>query len=162
KDFAEAHIDLGRMLERQGKFGEALKAFRRGHELGSKKKGWTVSSARFVWECENLVAVDGKLPRIIKGELEPADTAERPWLAYLCKHPARRLYAASVRFFEEAFAADPKLAENFQRRHRYDAAGAAAMAGCGQGKDDPTLDDDQRVRLRQQARDWLAADLAGW
>ena len=47
-------------------------------------------------------------------------------------------------------------------RHRYNAACAAALAGCGQGKDDPPLDEAAKARWRKQAIDWLKADLAAW
>jgi serine/threonine-protein kinase len=46
--------------------------------------------------------------------------------------------------------------------HRYNAARAAALAGCGQGKDADKLDEKERARLRQRAREWLRADLALW
>jgi hypothetical protein len=36
------------------------------------------------------------------------------------------------------------------------------LAGCGQGKDDPPLDDAARTRWRKQATDWLTVDLAAW
>jgi hypothetical protein len=36
------------------------------------------------------------------------------------------------------------------------------MAGCGQGKDDPPLDEPAKARWRKQAIDWLEADLAAW
>src|SRR4029077_15617790 len=47
-------------------------------------------------------------------------------------------------------------------RHRYNAACAAALAGCGQGKDADQSDAKERVRLRRQALDWLRADLVAW
>jgi hypothetical protein len=37
---------------------------------------------------------------------------------------------------------------------------AAALAGCGQGKDADQADPKERARLRRQALDWLRADLA--
>jgi eukaryotic-like serine/threonine-protein kinase len=36
------------------------------------------------------------------------------------------------------------------------------MAGCGQGKDEPPLDEAAKTRWRKQAIDWLKADLAFW
>ena len=45
---------------------------------------------------------------------------------------------------------------------RYNAACAAALAACGQGKDADKLDDKKRARLRRQALDWLRADLDAW
>src|SRR5262249_18294648 len=58
--------------------------------------------------------------------------------------------------------AKPKLADDLTAGHRYDAAGAAALAGCGQGKDADKLDAKERERLRQQALDWLRADLKAY
>jgi hypothetical protein len=34
------------------------------------------------------------------------------------------------------------------------------LAGCGQGEDDPPLDEPKRAELRRQAREWLEAELA--
>jgi hypothetical protein len=45
---------------------------------------------------------------------------------------------------------------------RYDAACCAARAGCGQGEDAGQLDELERARWRQQALDWLRADLIRW
>src|SRR5262249_38295659 len=42
------------------------------------------------------------------------------------------------------------------------AACAAALAGSGQGKDDPPLDEATKARWRKQGLDWLKADLAAW
>jgi hypothetical protein len=103
---------------------------------------------------EQLVALDAKLPRVLKGETQPADSAEQLALARLCQEH-KKLYAAAAHFYEEAFGAEPKLVAP----NRYDAACAAALAGCGQGKDAKTLDDKERHRLRRQALDWLRAEL---
>jgi hypothetical protein len=48
----------------------------------------------------------------------------------------------------------PSLTEYVERYPHLDAA--------SQGKDADQLDDQQRARLRQQARDWLKADLDRW
>jgi len=49
-----------------------------------------------------------------------------------------------------------------QAQNRYNAACAAALAGSGQGKDDPPLDNAAKARCCKQAIDWLKADLAAW
>jgi WD40 repeat protein/tetratricopeptide (TPR) repeat protein len=67
--------------------------------------------------------------------------------------------AAAARFYAEALAAHPKLAEDTVASVRYNAACAAALAGCGQGQDSAQLDDAERARLRRQALSWLRADL---
>src|SRR5262249_20834858 len=61
-----------------------------------------------------------------------------------------------------AFAADAQVANDLSARHRYQAAGAAALAAAGQGSDAGPLDASARRRWRQQALDWLRADLALW
>jgi hypothetical protein len=83
-------------------------------------------------------------------------------VASLCQQPYKQLTAAAARFYADAFADEPQLAEMLYRGHRYNAAYAAALAGCGQGKDAGTLPDQERARLRRQALDWLQADLAAW
>jgi hypothetical protein len=60
----------------------------------------------------------------------------------------------------DAFAADPKLADDLKAAHRYDAACSAAKAAAGQGKDAAELDGKVRARLCKQALNWLRADLA--
>src|SRR5262249_5562398 len=49
---------------------------------------------------------------------------------------------------------------NLAVAHRYNAACAAALAGCGQGKDATTLNATGRLRWRRQALTWLRAELA--
>jgi hypothetical protein len=43
--------------------------------------------------------------------------------------------------------------------HRYYAAWAAVLAGCGQGRDASDLDAESRAGFRRQALGWLRADL---
>jgi serine/threonine-protein kinase len=80
----------------------------------------------------------------------------------LCSQPFERRLAAAARFYGDAFAADPKLADDLKASHRYNAACYAALAGCGQGKDADKLDDKEKAQLRRQSLDWLKADLALW
>ena len=56
----------------------------------------------------------------------------------------------------------PTLANNPQTGNRYNAACAAALAGCGQGNDADKLDTKERARLRRQALDWLRVDLKAY
>jgi hypothetical protein len=74
----------------------------------------------------------------------------------------KKLHASSARLFDEALKGDPKLADDRQAQHRYNAACAAALAGCGQGKDEPAPDDAAKARLREQALNWLLAELEIW
>jgi Tfp pilus assembly protein PilF/serine/threonine protein kinase len=160
--FAEAHCNLGHVLKEQGRFAEALRALKAGHDLGSRRADWRYPSAAWIRDVEHLLALDGKLEKVLKGEAQPADAGERVTLAGLCQRPSRQLLAAAVRLYAAAFADQPKLADDLQAQHRYNAACAAALAGCGLGKDNPAPDAAARERLRRQALDWLRADLAAW
>lgn len=67
-----------------------------------------------------------------------------------------------MHFFHQAFVKNPDLAGDVNTAKRYDAACAAALAGCGQGQDAASLGDTERDHLRRLALDWLKADLQGW
>jgi tetratricopeptide (TPR) repeat protein/serine/threonine protein kinase len=54
-DHPEAHCNLGHALREQGRLDEALAELRRGHELGTKRPGWSYPSAEWVAECEALI-----------------------------------------------------------------------------------------------------------
>jgi serine/threonine protein kinase/Flp pilus assembly protein TadD len=161
QDFAEAHCNLGDVLRQQGRLADALTELKRGHELGSKQPGWNYSSAERVRQAEALVDLEPKLPRILKGEAKPADVAERIALAEMCV-THKKLPLAAYRFYSDAFAAQPQLADDLENAHRYSAACAAALAGCGQGKDADQTDHKERAGLRRHALDWLRADMAAY
>jgi hypothetical protein len=61
--------------------------------------------------------------------------------------------------YKEVFESTERLVALAAAGHRYDAACAAALAGCGRGHDAATRDKDELARWRKQAFDWLRADL---
>jgi serine/threonine protein kinase/Flp pilus assembly protein TadD len=162
KDFAVAYCNLGLALQLQGEFRQALDELRRGHEIGSKNPQWGYPSEQWVRQCERQVELDKLLPGYLDGKTQPNTVAERMELCKLCL--LKRLPRAAVRFYEEAVAVavEPGLVDNPALPHRYNAACAAALAGCGLGKDSEELDAKERARLRQQALEWLRADLNAW
>jgi serine/threonine-protein kinase len=107
-----------------------------------------------------MLALEARLPAVLAGKNRPASAAEYLQFAEFCQVTKR--YAAAARFFADAFAADPKSADDLRAGHRYNAACYAARAAAGQGTDAPKPDDPKRVRLRAQALAWLRADLAAW
>jgi hypothetical protein len=58
--------------------------------------------------------------------------------------------------YADAFAANPKLADDMNAWNRYNAACCAALATTEK------LDDKERVRWRKQALAWLKDDLTYW
>jgi serine/threonine-protein kinase len=159
-DIPEVFISLGDVQRRQGKFAESLAAFRQGHQLGWGKEGWPFDSAQMVRQARRRVELDRKLPALLKGAVRPKDVAEQIELAELCI--LKRWYAGSARFWTDAFAGMPALAEDIKASRRYDAACVAVLAGCGRGEDPVKPDDRERAGLRKQALDWLRAELDGW
>jgi serine/threonine-protein kinase len=157
-DYALAHCNLGQALKQQGRFREALDELRKGHELASNWPEWRRLAADGMRQAERLVALEARLPAVIRGEDKPRDGAEGVALADVAYKLQR--HSLSARLYAEAFRADPKPAEDMIPGHRYNAACAAALAGYGQGKDDPPPGEAARAELRQQALDWLKADLA--
>jgi tetratricopeptide (TPR) repeat protein len=109
-------------------------------------------------KCEqNMVVLDQKLIAVLAGQAQPKDGYEQLALADLCWRD-KKLNAAAVQFYAAGLAAKPDLAYV----HRYHAACAAALAAAGNGKDADMLQEKDRVKLRQQALDWLHAELAYW
>jgi hypothetical protein len=144
---------------RAGRFREALADLRKGNDLGRSQPGWPSEGLlALIGQVERFADLDRDLPAFLAGERKPAGPTQQLELAVLCQHPARRLYAASARFYAGAFAADGALAEN-DVGHRTNAACVAVLAGLGQGEDRTKPADTERARLRRQALDWLRADL---
>jgi tetratricopeptide (TPR) repeat protein len=162
KDYPEAHCGLGITLARQGRFADARAELKRGHELGTRNPGWSYPSAQWVRAAEQFAQLDERLSAVLAGTAKPKDTSERLAFADLCQNPYRQRYAAALRFYEEAFAAEPKLTGKHPSGARYNAARIAALAGCGQGKEAGRLEEKQRAALRRQALDWLRADLEAY
>jgi eukaryotic-like serine/threonine-protein kinase len=158
---AQPHHALGVVLLLQGRFTEARDEARHALDLLPQRDPLLPRVAQLLEECERLLALDKKLPGLLKGDAQPADAGERLLLAEMCLAYKKR-YAAAARFYAEALKADPAQVRDPSNGHRYDAACAAALAGCRQGVDAAGLDDKECARLRQQAREWLAADLALW
>ena len=156
-NYSVAEANLGYLLMGEGRFAEALTAFKHSRELNSSD----VITSEEHW-AENWMQLDAKLAKILEGEIQPANSGECFALAEHCQLYCRQCYAASSRFYSEAFAADPNSVGDLRNGMRFDAARAAAQAGCGQGKDADNLDVKVFADLRGKALDWLRADLNAW
>ena len=151
--FAAAHFNLGLVQSRKGRIDEAVASFKKAVELGYE-------TARPKLALAERAAAREKLADFLYGRYKPTTNEERLGLTEVGQakkrsHEAARLYA-------DAFAADPKLADELKSCHRYNAACFASLAAAGRGDDAADLDDAEKARLRKQALDWLRADLALW
>jgi Flp pilus assembly protein TadD len=148
--FAAPHENLGDALADEARFEGAMAEYQKALERGGK-----VAAERL-----RRLPLSRRLPAVLRGEDKPANATEQLEFASVCQEYYLRRYVAAERFFAAAFAADARLAEDVNNWNRYDAACAAALAGCGRGVDAAELDETDRARLRGQALAWLRADLA--
>jgi hypothetical protein len=159
----------------------------KGHELLALKTGNFVLSVAFspdgnriasgsedgtvkVWvagtgqpprnNAERVELLKDRLPALLREEDKPADNAERLIVAQVAFD--HKKFAFATRLSAEALESDPKLGDDRQAQHRYQAARAAVQAAAGQGQDEPALDDAKKVKLRRQALDWLKAEQTAW
>jgi hypothetical protein len=79
------------------------------------------------------------------------------WVWEVLRHQQR--HAAAAHWYAEAFAAHPDLLLGPPTGHRYYAARAAVLAGCGKGRDAAGLDERSAASFRRQALDWLRDEL---
>jgi hypothetical protein len=100
------------------------------------------------------------LPAILSGNGRPANDRERADYADVCRK--NHLYASAARLYEEVIKGSHELVAAPNNNLRYNAACAAALAGCGEGKDTGTLADGEPARLRHHALGWLRLDVAAW
>jgi serine/threonine protein kinase/Tfp pilus assembly protein PilF len=156
-DSVSAHFKLGVALRAKGMLDAAIAEFRKAIELRPD----SAEAHRQLNKALLWVELEPGLPKIMKGEAQPADIAERLELARMCDE-SKGFYLAAFRFYSDAFAAQPQLADDLQHQHRFNAACAAALAGCGQGWRADQTEEKERVRLRRQGLDWLRADLAAY
>ncbi|MGO9471262.1 MAG: tetratricopeptide repeat protein [Isosphaeraceae bacterium] len=159
-DHAAAHYNFGLALRSRDEFADAIDEFRKARDLAKSNAALARQIKQDLIATEQQALMAARLPAVLSGKLRPSSAAESLGFAQLCY--ARNLHGSSARLWTEAFQAEPKLTNDMQAQNRYNAACAAALAGSGQGKDDPPLDEPTKARWQKQAIEWLKADLAAW
>jgi Flp pilus assembly protein TadD len=149
------HYNLGAALRTKGDLEGAFGCFQEALRLSP-----TYALARNdLRQIEPLRLALPHLSVILEGRAEPVTPTEGCTFARLCAEPSQKRFAAATRLYAQAFAADPKLADDPSAFHRYYAACCAARSARGDGVDGPS-DPRERATLRSQALAWLRADLA--
>ena len=155
-----AHAARGQALVALGRFREAFTATRRcfdrlpqGHELRSN----VLAQLR---RCERLIALQDRLSAVLQGNEKAADASEAFEFAELCGILGQP--AAAARLYAEGLDSLPRLADDLHTEHRYRAACAATLVGCGLGASAAGLSEAERARWRQRAREWLRAEVTLW
>ncbi len=101
--------------------------------------------------------IDRRIEEVVAGA---ATTGVEELLAFAQRCSDTQRFAQAARFWNQALDADPLLAESRQPGHAYNAARAAAIAGCGEGVND--LPPSDEAKLRGQALHWLLSELDTW
>ncbi|MGO9463665.1 MAG: protein kinase domain-containing protein [Isosphaeraceae bacterium] len=155
-----AHAARGQALLALGRFREAEAVTRRclnrmhdGHE-------WRSNVVALLGRCEQLIALEHRLPAVLTGKEEPAGASEMVEFAELCGILGQP--AAAARLYAKAFDASSPPAQDVRSDHRYRAACAAAQAGRARGADGAGLSQEERARWRKRAREWLGAEVDLW
>jgi tetratricopeptide (TPR) repeat protein len=158
---AHAHGALGIALLEQGQIAEAHAASRQCLALLPVKHPMRPQIQKQLQLCEQLLALDRQLAAFLAGGAAPEGSAEKLALAELCLD-YKRYYATAVRLYGAVFTAQPALADDWHKEHRYRAACAALLAAAGKGQDPQLPVDALPTKLRAQALAWLRADVDGW
>jgi eukaryotic-like serine/threonine-protein kinase len=135
-----------------GELKESLANVREADRLEKSSNPEIQSHLKLV---ERLSALESRLDTMVHGQDVPPDAEGKLDVAELCR--VTRRFAASAKFYRDAFQAKPALADDLSSQHRLHAAFAAAQAGTTPTppKDDIRLDDAERARWRAQGLDWL-------
>jgi tetratricopeptide (TPR) repeat protein/tRNA A-37 threonylcarbamoyl transferase component Bud32 len=156
--------NVGRALFGKGQFRAAADALRKLplESADAQLRDWV---QRHLKEAELLLPYEGRLPDVLSGKLKPTDMIVTLELAQFFTYHDKKP-AAATRFYQMAFALDPKSAtpaDPFTRYPspmqytRYNAPCEAVKAGTGRGSDSPP--EAERPPLRKQALTWLRQDL---
>jgi tetratricopeptide (TPR) repeat protein len=106
-----------------------------------------------------FAALDERMKAVVGGEIA-MDAEELLILGQRAYDTAR--YALAARFFDEALERDAALAESRQLQYAYNGACSAALAGSGEGLNDPPPDESAQTKLRGKALTRLRGELERW
>jgi serine/threonine-protein kinase len=140
----------------QGRLEEAIAQWKKVLEIEPQH----ARSRRNLAHWEPIAALLSRLPAFLEGKFQPRDNGQRLNLAQLCIY--KKYLRAAAQLYADAFAVEPKRADDLNGQARYNAACYAALAAAGQGEDAAKLDSKERSRWRNQALDWLRADLTAY
>lgn len=153
-----AHLALGVLLMRKmDRFAEAVTILKHGRALadGSPR----LHASRLLAQAERLLALDRTLSAIRSGRSRPGNAVEAldvARFALVRKHQPR----IAARLFQSGLA-DKSVPRPLRIRYEYVAACAAVLCAGGKvEKDARPPDAEESARLRQQALEWLNANLA--
>jgi tetratricopeptide (TPR) repeat protein len=157
---AHGYLLLSQAHQAAGDFREAQRTLRQCLKVVADNDPARASISAQLRQCDHLLELEARVPGILQGNDKAANAAESLELARVCYFKTR--FPSAARFFEDAFADQPSLADELEVGNRYNAACAAALAGCGRGEEAGKLTEAERLSWRHQAFGWLRADVGLW
>jgi serine/threonine protein kinase/Flp pilus assembly protein TadD len=156
-DDADIHTALSVLFAYQKRYTEAEAACRRAIELKPDFASADINLGAILVQQKRYAEAEVASRRAL--ELAPRSDGGNDNLGDALRGQER--YAEAVAHYAREIALGLD-ASRYGESPRYAGARAAARAGCGEGKDAGALGDAERARLRQQALEWLTAELASW
>jgi serine/threonine-protein kinase len=149
--FAQAHCNLGQQMIEQGRYEEAVVAYRRGHQLGAITPRWSYPSQEWIERAELLVILDGELDLYLEDGIDPTDTRMAVELAGIAATRGWTVRAS------EWYGALLEHAPDYPDRliDVGDAGAVAARAAAGEGEDAGALSLAERANLALLSLTWL-------
>ncbi|MGF1579136.1 MAG: tetratricopeptide repeat protein, partial [Gemmataceae bacterium] len=155
--YPNPRILLGLVHYQQGSFREAIAAFQGAKRILPQRYPWNRLAQTKIAECQLWLDREKKLPAFL-ASAQNVSVQEHLAMVTLCVRYKKR-YRDAVKLCADLFQREPKLANNLKEQHRYNAACVATLAASGKGAHAKKIDAQERTRLRQQAHQWLQADL---
>jgi serine/threonine protein kinase/tetratricopeptide (TPR) repeat protein len=156
-----AHLNLGTALRKKGDVEGAIAAARKTIQLKEDSPTAHSNLGLALYDQKKLDQAVAAYKQAIQLKPDYAEAYANLGIALRAQQKLAEAVAAYRKAIDlkpddaDAFAAEPKLAE----QHRDNAACAAALAAADKSAEAGKLDDKERARFRQQALDWLRADL---
>ena len=152
---------LGNAMASLGRYAEALPILEKARRsVNPAALNWNKGLEDYLQNVREMTTYEARLPRVALVPEVPR--GPREWQLFARVATERKWHAAAARLWAGAFAEEPRLVGDATVQNRYNAACSAALAGCGQGKDDPCAGRRRAKRLRDQALAWIRDDLKQW
>lgn len=152
--FGYGYLAMADCLYSLGRYDEAVAAGERGLELLPQSDGSRAAAADSLKMYLAGQELDNDLKRFQQGE-KPVIALRQVKLAQFCLLQ-KKLYAEAVTLYRSAFESDPVLRDDLPSAHRYNAVCAAISASAA---DELANRKEEQAAFREQARQWLIADL---
>ncbi len=145
------HDNLSSALVQVGELEQACAALKKVLALTPEAAPQFKSRKRTLEQWEALLRLEGRLPDILKGERKPKNFEEGTQFGKVCR--VKQHYVAALRFYEQAFTANPDAAKKLAPAEGVTLARVALLASAGQGSDPPS--EAERPKYRAKALAWL-------